>query len=126
MLMTDTRREPDGAAAPIDFDELLGRCVGRRDFVDKVIDNFATYLPKQLEQMEQAAAQSDVVKVRTLAHQLKGGSLTVSAHRLGKLAHRLETTAEEGSSIDVANCLNELRAEADRLVAVVRERLKKE
>jgi HPt (histidine-containing phosphotransfer) domain-containing protein len=124
--MTDSRHEPDGASAPIDFDELLGRCVGRRDFVDKVIDNFATYLPKQLDQMEQAAAQPDNLKVRTLAHQLKGGSLTVSAHRLGKLAHRLETTAEEGSSTDVANCLNELRAEADRLVAVVRERLKKE
>ena len=124
--MTDTRRESDGAAAPIDFDELLGRCVGRRDFLDKVIDNFATYLPKQLEQMEQAAAQSDTLKVRTLAHQLKGGSLTVSAHRLGKLAHRLETTAEEGSPTDVANCLNELRAEADRLVAVVRARLKQE
>ena len=124
--MTDTRRESDGAAAPIDFDELLERCVGRRDFVDKVIDNFATYLPKQLEQMEQAAAQSDTLKVRTLAHQLKGGSLTVSAHRLGKLAHRLETTAEEGSPTDVANCLNELRAEADRLVAVVRARLKQE
>lgn len=124
--MTESRRESDGAAAPIDFDELLGRCVGRRDFVDKVIDNFATYLPKQLEQMEQAAAQPDNLKVRTLAHQLKGGSLTVSAHRLGKLAHRLETTAEQGSSTDVVNCLNDLRAEADRLVAVVRERLKKE
>lgn len=126
MVMTDSRNESDGAAAPIDFDELLGRCIGRQDFVEKVIDNFATYLPKQLEQMEQAAAQPENTKLRTLAHQLKGGSLTVSAHRLGKLAHRLETTAEEGSSSDVANCLNELRVEADRLIASIRARLKKD
>jgi len=124
--MNNSRDESGVAAEPIDYDELLGRCVGRPDLVAKVLDNFANLLTPQLEQMEQAAALPDLVKLRTLAHRLKGGSLTVSAHRLGKLAHRLETTAEEGSSTDVANCLNELRAEGDRLVAAVRARLKKE
>lgn len=124
--MNNFRDESDVAAEPFDYDELLGRCVGKPDLVAKVLDNFANLLAPQLEQMEQAAAKPDMLQVRTLAHRLKGGSLTVSARRLGKLAHRLETTAEEGSPTEVANCLNALRAEAGRLIAAVRVRLKKE
>lgn len=118
--------DASAAAAPFDYDELLARCVGKPELVDRVLDNFASLLRPQLEQLQQAAAQPDLAKLRTLSHRLKGGSLTVSAHRLGKLAHRLETTAEEGRSTEIANCLQELRTEADRFVAVVRVRLKKE
>jgi HPt (histidine-containing phosphotransfer) domain-containing protein len=124
MDSADQDRQP--APAPFDYEELLGRCVGRRDLLEKVLANFAELLPPQLVQLDAAIRLPDLAKVKTMAHRLKGGALTISAHRLGKCAHLLEAAAGEANSTTIEARFAELRAECDRLTTDVRARLKKE
>lgn len=124
--MDNAEHKPAPSDSPFDFDELLGRCVGRRDLLEKVLVNFADLLPPQLAQLDQAAAQGDLAKVRNMAHRLKGGALTISAQRLSKCAVQVEAAAGKENPAALAQSLAELREESDRLTTFVRARLKKE
>lgn len=124
--MNTPRNDQEVADAPFDFEELLGRCVGRKDLVEKVLANFTTLLPGQLDQLDAAARDGDLAKVRNSAHRLKGGALTISAQRLAKCAVQVEAAANEAGRTGLEGCLAELRRESDRLTTNVRARLKKE
>lgn len=79
----------------------MARCLGRLDLVERVLSRFEDALGGEVEQLEAALAEADVDAVATIAHRIKGSSLTVSATELGRVAADLETTAPTGDTVQL-------------------------
>ena len=73
-----------------------------RELYDKL---WAT-LPGILEEMQKALASTDLKKVRSLAHQLKGSSGTLHVQKLYELFLKLE---QQATAEDIAACLDTLQ-----------------
>lgn len=114
------------ASPPLNIEELLGRCLGRVDLMDKLLANFDGILAPQISQLEAAVQISDAPQIKTIAHRIKGAALTVSAKDLSKYAERLEASAAQTSSEQCANCLEDVLRECERLSVSIRSRLQKE
>jgi HPt (histidine-containing phosphotransfer) domain-containing protein len=112
--------------APLDLEELLARCLGRVDLMDRLLANFDETLGPQINQLEEAVQISDPPKIKSIAHRIKGAALTVSARELSKCAERLESSAVDPSSEQCANCLENVLRECERLSATIRARSQKE
>jgi HPt (histidine-containing phosphotransfer) domain-containing protein len=110
---------------PLDLDELLSRCMGRIDLLDKLLLNFDDYLGPQVSELELAIQMKNVEQVRSIAHRIKGAALTVSAKPLSQSAERLESSAMTSAERS-ADCLDEVLRECERLSAAVRVRIPKE
>jgi HPt (histidine-containing phosphotransfer) domain-containing protein len=110
----------------LDMEELLSRCMGRVDLLEKLLANFDGYLTPQVSELEQAVQLQDAELVRRIAHRLKGAALTVSARALSQSAERLEARMLSTSSDRSTDCLDEVLWECERLSATVREMIQKE
>lgn len=90
----ETKRAPAQASnAPVDTDDLLNRCLGRLDIVERILNRFQGALDSELAQLEEALLETDTGKVAQIAHRIKGASLAVSAYGLGDCASLIEKSA---------------------------------
>jgi HPt (histidine-containing phosphotransfer) domain-containing protein len=115
-----------GAVSPLNLEELLARCLGRVDLMDRLLANFDETLAPQIDQLEEAVQISDAPQIKSIAHRIKGAALTVSARELSKCAEKLEASAANPSSEQCANCLESVLRECERLSASIRSRSQKE
>jgi len=96
-----------------------------QDLMDDALPAFIeTYLdnsPKLLEKIEQAMADGDAEEVFQSAHQLKGGSGSIGAMTVFRLAKEIEVIAKEGS---LANPLSELFSQLQSAYLAVESELK--
>ena len=113
-------------APPFDWEELLARCMGRVDLLERLLVDFDNYLMPQVGELEQAVLMQDAAQVRSIAHRIKGAALTVSARSLSKCAERLEANALLPTADPSADCLEEVLRECERLSAAVHAKLQKE
>jgi HPt (histidine-containing phosphotransfer) domain-containing protein len=81
------------ANAPVDTNDLLNRCLGRMDIVERIIGRFQGVLDDELDQLERAVKSSNTDEIVQIAHRLKGASLAVSAYDLSDNAARIEKSA---------------------------------
>lgn len=114
------------ASSPLHLEELLARCLGRVDLMNKLLANFDEVLAPQINQLEEAVQVSNAAQIKSIAHRIKGAALTVSAKELSKCAERLETSAAQSSSEECANCLEDVLRECERLSNTIRARSQKE
>ncbi len=99
MNTLDTRCRPESDS--LDWDALSKRCMGNASLIERVLIGFRDQLNGELEQLEQALEQCDEATVATVAHRMKGTSLTVSANRLADSAQQLQELAlNDFASID--------------------------
>lgn len=84
---------------PIDFDELLGRCLGNQALMRRLVGNFLKQIDKDLEVLFMAIEQQDATEVARLVHKIRGTSLSVSA---GGLAHAAELLESSLGTVDFA------------------------
>jgi signal transduction histidine kinase/CheY-like chemotaxis protein len=66
-----------------------------------VIELFLRSVPEQMEALARAATSSDVEQVRSVAHKLKGGCLSLGASRMAAACQAVEQAAAQGH-IDTA------------------------
>ncbi|HEV3259676.1 MAG TPA: response regulator [Gemmataceae bacterium] len=99
------------AVAVLDFNTLLQRCMGNREFAGKIIAKFQGRVGAELDQIEGSVASGNAHQAKLLAHRLKSAAANVSALALEAAAARLEAAAA-ANDLDAANgCLAELRSE---------------
>jgi len=106
--------QPVNDAAPLNFAELVERCVGRLDLVQRILDKFQAQFAGDLDQLEAALEQADLAGVSRLAHRLKGSAANVAAPRLRATAEGIEKRAAGGDVDALADCCWTLREEWSR------------
>lgn len=102
-------------ATALDVDALMKRCLGRIDLVEKVLGRFAEEFTDELEALEQALANEDFEAIGTIAHRVKGASLTVSANTLSERAAALEKAVNDAQTNGLKDGVDQMRSEWNRV-----------
>src|SRR5205085_12588475 len=93
-LQASTASKPSGRAAgdnpPLNFDQLVMRCMGRLELAQRLLASFERRFPLELSQIEQSLETGDLPTFVRQAHQLKGASANVSAPGLHAILKRIE------------------------------------
>jgi len=84
-------------------DELLARCVGRLDFMERILNSFELRFGEDLEQLEEHLKSSDADEVARLAHKMKGASANVAALCLNKQVAEIEQLARSQRLDEIQN-----------------------
>jgi HPt (histidine-containing phosphotransfer) domain-containing protein len=91
---------------PIDlavFDALVEMTGGEMAFADELVDTYLDDGARQVADLRDAVATSDVAALVRPAHSLKSNSLNVGAMDLGGLCRELEERARAGDVPDAAD-----------------------
>jgi CheY-like chemotaxis protein len=107
--------------AVIDTPALLRRLSGNRALLAQVVQLFRTDGTKRMSELAAAAACQDWARLCREAHTLKGTLGNLCANGAYAAALRLEMLARNQSSADLAEALQGLTAEMDRLQSVLAE-----
>jgi len=98
---------------PVDMDELRALVGDDRDFVSELCETFVASSSRIVEELERALSAGDRAVVSAMAHKLKGGSTSICAHELAKLAATLERDAKEKPIPELEQSLHSLRRAFD-------------
>lgn len=98
-------------AAVVDVDDLLARCLGNVEFLERVLLIFQSRCESDLCELEVAIQSADMLNVRRLAHRLKGACDSAGADRLGVRASELWTAANDESKDELAALFTLLRSD---------------
>jgi HPt (histidine-containing phosphotransfer) domain-containing protein len=107
--------------AVLDVPALLRRLGGNRALLAKVVEAFRTDCPRRMSELAAAAACQDWARLCREAHTLKGTLSTLCANAAYAAALRLEKLARDQSSAELAEALQALTAETDRLQPALAE-----
>lgn len=109
---------PSGVPArpPIDENDLLHRCMGRKELAQRLLQKFVQQAQDDLQEIQAALTRQDAPAVATIAHRLKSSAVNVSATRLGELTAELDALGRAGRlgatteiSSRLAQALNEIQ-----------------
>jgi HPt (histidine-containing phosphotransfer) domain-containing protein len=104
----------------VDWQALLNRFKGRREFVDKLVVTVIRTHQNTADRLRVAARGGDLDDIAFVAHSLKGMGGNLMAQPLRSLADRTESTAREGGS-DSANLAERLALVLDETLTVLSE-----
>jgi HPt (histidine-containing phosphotransfer) domain-containing protein len=103
----------DTATSALDVNELLGRCLGKTELVQRVLTRFQKQLSDDLVRIGAAVAAGDSAVVASVAHRIKGAAANVSAHAVHLQAASLETAARAAEWEQIPAELDGLSTERD-------------
>lgn len=120
----DVASEPRGSSyhpgqPPLDFDELLQRCLGNRELARRVLAKFQTHFAGELQVMRQRFEAGDWEEVGRLAHRVHGSSANVAARELSRLARDLEDQARRRLHCEASQTLGTLETQWQRFQTFV-------
>ena len=96
--------------APLNFDQLVVRCMGRLELAERLLASFERRFPhSEVSQIEQSLEAGDMQAFVRLTHQLKGASANVSAPMLHSILKRIEEAGRVEQLEAIAAGLAELR-----------------
>ena len=99
--------------APLNFDQLLMRCMGRIELAERLLASFERRFPLEVSQIEQCLETGDMQAFVRLTHQLKGASANVSAPALHSILKRIEEAGRVEQLEKIAAGLTDLRGAWD-------------
>jgi HPt (histidine-containing phosphotransfer) domain-containing protein len=99
---------------PVDMNDLLGRCLGRLDIVERILQTFHRTMQTDLKQLECAVQAADADTIAHIAHRMRGASLAVAAHELEDYAQRIEASATTRQLDEVQRDLTKLKEQCAR------------
>jgi len=103
---TDLQTQPDNSDC-----QLVTSSLENDPTLSPVIEIFVSELPETIDQLTQACGQSDFDELKTIAHRLKGASLSAGFELFSEHVANLENTLNEKnieSALESVNNLNEL------------------
>jgi HPt (histidine-containing phosphotransfer) domain-containing protein len=74
----------------------------------ELVEMFVCELPNRVSSLEEAFQGSDIERLRTLAHQLKGAAGSYGFGPISPVAEALEKATEESSEAEIAQCVEDL------------------
>lgn len=107
-------RAPSAREIPVDIDDLLNRCLGRMDVVQRILQKFQRSLHQDLEQLEHAVLACNVDEIAHIAHRMKGASLSVAAYELAEYAQNIEESAKSRQVADIQGYFVKLKEQCAR------------
>ena len=84
----------------LDFESLKTRCLGRVDLVQRLLEKFNSTVDGDISLLEQAVTVRDWPRAASLAHRIRGSSLSVSAIPLAECSYEVERSALTMASVD--------------------------
>ncbi len=94
--------------------DLLKRCNGNAAFALKIIAKYRTCSRTDAREMEQAFEEGKGQRLASLAHRVKGASLSVSAVAVARAAAGIEAAAQSGDMPEAGVRLKQFQAEIGR------------
>ena len=108
--------EPADSRPVFDYKGALESFMEKPEVVARVMDGFLVKVHEQIASMDAAMRANHHAELRAIAHNMKGGALSLEAVRLGNKAAELEDTAENELSDYYESLLGELKTEYQALV----------
>ena len=105
---------PTAGEPVLDQADLLKRCNGNAAFALKLLAKFRTCTGSDVREMEQAFNEGNGQGLASVAHRMKGASLSVSASALAKVAAGIEAAAQSGNLPEAGARLKTLPEEIGR------------
>jgi CheY-like chemotaxis protein/HPt (histidine-containing phosphotransfer) domain-containing protein len=102
-----------------DFKQLMGETT--QVFLADLVEDFKVQGGKLLYDIQQAIEEKDKESLHQKAHKLKGGSGTLGAIKVQKLAAEMEIVGKEGEYFQAAKLYNQLVYEFSRAVKDLKE-----
>ena len=90
-------------------DELLARCVGRTDLVQRVVSSYLQQMDQDIPALVHVVQEGRAEDARQVAHRVKGASANVAAECIRHNAEQLEQLASASRMDDAAANLNDLK-----------------
>ena len=107
--------QPQTGGEPVlDHADLLKRCGGNAAFALKIIAKYRTCTRSDAREMEQAFDEGKGQRLASLAHRVKGASLSVSAVAVAKAAAGIEAAAQSGNMPEAGARLKQFQEEIGR------------
>jgi PAS domain S-box-containing protein len=100
---------------PIDLESALRRFEGDKEFFKEMLQEFLSYVPKQLDKLAEAIKTGEAKVVETEAHSLKGAAGNLGAQPIADLALRLESLGRTKDLAEAKKIIGNLKAELKRL-----------
>ena len=107
-------QSPTAGEPVLVYSDLLKRCCGNSAFASRILAKFRTAACNDACEMEQAFGEGKNKLLASLAHRMKGTSLTVSAVALAKAAAGIEAAAQSGNMSQAGARLKRLQEEIGR------------
>lgn len=104
----------DSKTPAFDMQDLLNRCLGNLEFVERVLAKFLVRFDDDIVEIERALAAKDVDAIARIAHRLKGSSATAGARGIRDRAAEIEELAQGRIISEIPARLEELRKEGVR------------
>ncbi len=114
-------KNPDDRCA-IAFDDLLQRCMGNQDLMERLLQRFIPQLQGSVDVLRELQEGGEWGPIAQQAHKLKGMASNLSAKRLADLARELEALAREKQAGEVSTLIDEIECEAAQCLISLRER----
>jgi HPt (histidine-containing phosphotransfer) domain-containing protein len=92
-------------------EELLARCIGRVDLLERVLNTFQHRFGEDLAQLENDLRSANVEDLARVAHRMKGASANIAAPRLSSLASVIERLARQRRLAEISPHIHEIRKE---------------
>lgn len=114
-----TTTQFDALAKVINVDDLMERCMGNLDFVERILTIFQSRCEEDLASLEDAIRAVDLPRVQQIAHRLKGACANAGANNLSARASELWTAAnKEFTDVLAARCA-QFRQEWNECTAIL-------
>jgi HPt (histidine-containing phosphotransfer) domain-containing protein len=104
----------DGVLDPRPIVRMLGNDAA---LISQFIDIFLTDIPDQIDSLEQALDDGDLLEAEKRAHRIKGASVDVGGQRVHLVALEVEQAAKREDRATCVRKLVEMRKELDRLTS---------
>jgi two-component system sensor histidine kinase/response regulator len=111
---------------PIDLESALIRFEGDKEFFKEMLQEFSSYVPKQLEKLAEAIKGGDAKVVEREAHSLKGGAGNLGAKPIVDLALQLELLGRKGDLAVAEEIVSNLRTAFEHLEEYINKSLPRE
>jgi HPt (histidine-containing phosphotransfer) domain-containing protein len=112
--MSDVLELGQSAAAPLDLDGLIERCVGNTGFAERILARFESRCSEDLESLEECRSRQDWGEFGNIAHRLRGSAASVSAPGIAEASETLEELARGECADRIPAYLDRLRHEWQR------------
>jgi CheY-like chemotaxis protein len=100
-------------AKPVDLEQLRVIVGDDRAFMNELCETFVSSSARIVEELTRALSAGDRAVLSAMAHKLKGGSSSICAHELARIAAALEKDAKEKPMPELAQALETLRRAFD-------------
>ncbi len=107
------------ALHPVDLDQLRTIIGDDQEFLQELFETFVSSSTRIVDELTRAVSAGDRAALSSLAHKLKGGSASICAHPLARLAAALESDARERPLPELEGAVSSLRLAFDAAAGYV-------